>query len=102
MTSRTTASHLPSVPRFRCRATHTTDCPVTIAPRRAWISATAILKTEFGKDLWLTDNFRVGNYFFDSRETAAHEGTAPPAPGTPLDTVLTSATGPACRARCTR
>jgi catecholate siderophore receptor len=50
---------------------------------------TAIFKTEFDKDFWFTDTARIGNYFFDSRETAAHYGTAPPAPGTPLDTVLT-------------
>jgi catecholate siderophore receptor len=50
---------------------------------------TVIFKTEFNKDLWLTDNARAGNYFFDSRQTAAHYGDAPPAPGTPLDTVLT-------------
>jgi catecholate siderophore receptor len=50
---------------------------------------TAALKTEFNPDFWLTDTARIGNYFFDSRETAAHYGAAPPAPGTPLDTVLT-------------
>jgi catecholate siderophore receptor len=50
---------------------------------------TALFKTEFNKDFWFTDTARIGNYFFDSRETAAHYGTAPPAPGTPLDTVLT-------------
>jgi catecholate siderophore receptor len=50
---------------------------------------TAILKTEFNRDFWFTDTARTGNYFFDSRETAAHYGTAPPAPGTPLDTVVT-------------
>jgi catecholate siderophore receptor len=50
---------------------------------------TAKFKTEFNRDFWFTDTARIGNYFFDSRETAAHYGTAPPAPGTPLDTVLT-------------
>jgi catecholate siderophore receptor len=50
---------------------------------------TAALKTEFNPDFWLTDTARIGNYFFDSRETAAHYAAAPPAPGTPLDTVLT-------------
>jgi catecholate siderophore receptor len=50
---------------------------------------TAVFKTEFSKDFWLTDTARVGNYFFDSRETAAHYGAAAPAPGTPLDDVLT-------------
>ena len=50
---------------------------------------TVIFKTEFSKNFWLTDNARVGNYFFDSRETAAHYGAAPPTPGTPLDDVLT-------------
>ncbi len=50
---------------------------------------TAILKAQFTPDLWLTDTARIGNYFFDSRETAAHYGDAPPPPGTPLDTVLT-------------
>jgi catecholate siderophore receptor len=50
---------------------------------------TALLKHVFNENLWLTDTARVGNYFFDSRETAAHYGTAAPAPGTPLDTVLT-------------
>ena len=50
---------------------------------------TAIFKTVFNENLWLTDTARAGNYFFDSRETAAHYGAAPPPPGTPLDTVLT-------------
>src|SRR5580698_2825494 len=50
---------------------------------------TALFKSVFNEHLWLTDTARIGNYFFDSRETAAHYGTAPPAPGTPLDTVLT-------------
>jgi catecholate siderophore receptor len=50
---------------------------------------TAIFKTVFGENLWFTDTARAGNYFFDSRETAAHYGASPPAPGTPLDTVLT-------------
>jgi catecholate siderophore receptor len=50
---------------------------------------TVLFKEKLSDDLWLTDNARIGNYFFDSRETAAHYGTAPPAPGTPLDTVLT-------------
>jgi catecholate siderophore receptor len=50
---------------------------------------TAIFKTQFNERLWLTDTARAGNYFFDSRETAAHYGASPPAPGTPLDTVLT-------------
>ncbi len=50
---------------------------------------TAILKMEFTPTLSLTDTARVGNYFFDSRETAAHYGDAPPLPGTPLDEVLT-------------
>ena len=50
---------------------------------------TVLFKTQFNENLWLTDTARAGNYFFDSRETAAHYGTAPPAPGTPLDTVLT-------------
>src|SRR6201996_2568240 len=50
---------------------------------------TALFKTVFNQNLWLTDTARIGHYFFDSRETAAHYGTAPPSPGTPLDTVLT-------------
>ena len=50
---------------------------------------TMLFKTQFSENLWLTDTARIGNYFFDSRETAAHYGSAPPAPGTPLDTVLT-------------
>ncbi|HMI76002.1 MAG TPA: TonB-dependent siderophore receptor [Steroidobacteraceae bacterium] len=50
---------------------------------------TAIFRTEFNKDFWFTDTARIGNYFFDSRETAAHYGTAAPQPGAPLDTVLT-------------
>jgi catecholate siderophore receptor len=50
---------------------------------------TAIFRTEFNQNLWFTDTARAGSYFFDSRETAAHYGTAPPTPGTPLDTVLT-------------
>ncbi len=50
---------------------------------------TVLFKTQFNKDFWFTDTARAGNYFFDSRETAAHYGTAPPAPGTPLDTVVT-------------
>lgn len=50
---------------------------------------TVIFKTEFTKDLWVSDNARAGNYYLDSRQTAAHYGAAPPLPGTPLDTVLT-------------
>jgi catecholate siderophore receptor len=50
---------------------------------------TLILKSQFTDNFWFTDNARIGNYFFDSRETAAHYGTAPPPPGTDLDTVLT-------------
>jgi catecholate siderophore receptor len=50
---------------------------------------TAIFKSVFNDNLWLTDTARAGNYFFDSRETAAHYGASPPLPGTPLDTVLT-------------
>ena len=50
---------------------------------------TVIFKTVFNDSFWFTDNARAGNYFFDSRETAAHYGAAPPPPGTPLDTVLT-------------
>jgi catecholate siderophore receptor len=50
---------------------------------------TALFKTEINDHLWFTDNARYGNYFFDSRETAAHYGTAGPLPGTPLSTVLT-------------
>jgi catecholate siderophore receptor len=50
---------------------------------------TALFKTEFGKDLWFTDNARAGSYFFDSRATAAHYGAAPPPAGAPLDSVLT-------------
>jgi catecholate siderophore receptor len=50
---------------------------------------TVILKSMFSENFWLTDTARAGNYFFDSRETAAHYGTSVPAPGTPLDSVLT-------------
>jgi catecholate siderophore receptor len=50
---------------------------------------TALLKTQFSDDIWFTDTARAGNYFFNSRETAAHYGAAPPPPGTPLSTVLT-------------
>lgn len=50
---------------------------------------TAIFKTQFTEHLWLTDTARAGNYFFDSRITAPHYGASPPAPGTPLDTVVT-------------
>ena len=50
---------------------------------------TAIFKSMFNDNFWLTDTARAGNYFFDSRETAAHYGASPPPPGTPLDTVLT-------------
>jgi catecholate siderophore receptor len=50
---------------------------------------TALFKTEFSDQLWFTDTARAGNYFFDSRETAAHYGATTPAPGTPLSTVLT-------------
>ena len=49
---------------------------------------TAIFKSVFNDNFWLTDTARAGNYFFDSRETAAHYGASPPLPGTPLDTVL--------------
>ena len=50
---------------------------------------TALLKSQVSESVWVTDNARVGNYFFDSRETAAHYGAAPPPPGTPLNEVLT-------------
>jgi catecholate siderophore receptor len=50
---------------------------------------TLIFKSMLSEELWVTDTARVGHYFFDSRETAAHYGTGAPAPGTPLDTVLT-------------
>jgi catecholate siderophore receptor len=50
---------------------------------------TMLFKSQINESVWLTDNARVGNYFFNSRETAAHYGAAPPPPGTPLDTVLT-------------
>lgn len=50
---------------------------------------TLLFKSQFSESLWLTDNARVGNYFFDSRETAAHYGAQPPPLGTPLDQVLT-------------
>jgi catecholate siderophore receptor len=50
---------------------------------------TGLFKEQFSDSLWLTDNARMGNYWFNSRETAAHYGAAPPASGTPLDTVLT-------------
>jgi catecholate siderophore receptor len=50
---------------------------------------TALFKTEINDHLWFTDTARYGNYFFDSRETAAHYGATVPAPGTPLSTVLT-------------
>jgi catecholate siderophore receptor len=58
---------------------------------------TAMLRSVISDDLWITDTFRAGNYFFDSRETAAHYGAAPPAPGTPLDTVLTFRDRPSAR-----
>lgn len=50
---------------------------------------TALFKSQFNESVWVTDNARAGNYFFDSRETAAHYGATLPPPGTPLDTVLT-------------
>jgi catecholate siderophore receptor len=50
---------------------------------------TALFRTEFNDHVWFTDTARAGNYFFDSRETAAHYGAAPPAPGAPLADVLT-------------
>src|ERR1700761_338717 len=50
---------------------------------------TALFKAEFNDHVWFTDTARAGNYFFDSRETAAHYGATVPAPGTPLSTVLT-------------
>jgi len=50
---------------------------------------TGLLTVKFNDDLWFTDAVRVGNYGFDSRETAAHYGDTLPAPGTPLDDVLT-------------
>jgi catecholate siderophore receptor len=50
---------------------------------------TALFKADLSENLWVTDNLRAGNYFFDSRETAAHYGAAPPVPGTPLENVLT-------------
>jgi catecholate siderophore receptor len=50
---------------------------------------TAIFRSTFSENFWLTNTARAGHYFFDSRETAAHYGAAAPPPGTPLDTVLT-------------
>jgi catecholate siderophore receptor len=50
---------------------------------------TAEFKTTFNDALWFTDDARIGNYFFDSRQTAAHYGSALPVPGTPLEEVLT-------------
>ena len=50
---------------------------------------TAMLKSQFNENFWFTDTARWGNYFFNSRETAAHYGAAPPPPGEPLDDVLT-------------
>ncbi len=50
---------------------------------------TALFKTEFNDRLWFTDTARAGNYGFDSRETAAHWGAAPPPPGTDLSTAVT-------------
>ena len=50
---------------------------------------TSMLKSQFSENFWFTDTARWGNYFFDSRETAAHYGAAPPPPGEPLDDVLT-------------
>ena len=50
---------------------------------------TARFRTEFNDNVAFTDTARVGNYFFDSRQTAAHYGATLPAPGTPLSTVLT-------------
>jgi catecholate siderophore receptor len=50
---------------------------------------TGMLKSQFSENFWFTDTARWGNYFFDSRETAAHYGAAPPPPGEPLDDVLT-------------
>ena len=50
---------------------------------------TGSLNVKFNDDLWFTDAVRAGNYWFDSRETAAHYGDTLPPPGTPLDDVLT-------------
>lgn len=50
---------------------------------------TVQLKADLAPNIWFTDTARDGRYFFDSRETAAHYGTAVPAPGTPLANVLT-------------
>ncbi|HEX4376276.1 MAG TPA: TonB-dependent siderophore receptor [Steroidobacteraceae bacterium] len=50
---------------------------------------TAKFKDSLNENLWVTETARYGNYFFDSRETAAHYGATAPAPGMPLDTVLT-------------
>ncbi|HEY1753622.1 MAG TPA: TonB-dependent siderophore receptor [Caulobacteraceae bacterium] len=50
---------------------------------------TARLRADVNDHVWFTDTARVGNYAFDSRETAAHWGTAPPAPGTDLANAVT-------------
>ncbi len=50
---------------------------------------TAIFKAQINEVVSFTDTARIGNYAFDSRETAAHYGTTTPAPGTDLGTVLT-------------
>ncbi|WP_293385049.1 TonB-dependent siderophore receptor [Phenylobacterium sp.] len=50
---------------------------------------TALFRAEISDKVWFTDTARAGNYYFDSRMTAAHYGATPPAPGTPLADVLT-------------
>ena len=50
---------------------------------------TMLLKSQFTENFWFTDTARIGNYYFDSIETAPHYGAAPPPPGTDLSTVLT-------------
>ncbi len=50
---------------------------------------TALFKATLNDRLWFTDTARLGNYWFDSRETAAHWGVAPPAPGTDLADAVT-------------
>ena len=50
--------------------------------------ATARLKHSFNDAVTLTEAARYGRYSFDSRQTAAHYGAAPPVPGTPLSAIV--------------
>ncbi len=52
------------------------------------------LTHDFNNWISFTENARIGNYAYETRQSAPHYGAAPPAPGTPLGSVLVYADRP--------